>query len=133
MKTTNFCTCIFLTFLTDFIASQKTPVVSRTCVNKYDCGAAFGYICGHNQTCRCDRNYILNSYGDKCVGGVGQRCRYDEHCIEGAFCQFQIKCECKDELYPSENGLACSRSKQIVNAPRAFEIAIFLFYVLKVS
>jgi hypothetical protein len=100
----------------------------KYCNNKRDCGTSFGYVCGQNQTCYCDQFYILSSYGDKCVGGlllllskylgtcdssikypgVGQKCRYDEHCIEGAFCEYQIRCQCKEDLYPTEAGLACS-------------------------
>lgn len=143
----HFYTYIFLTILTVLCQKSKVfhifkffanyflgPVSFRTCSNKYDCGE-FGYICGHNQTCGCDRFYVLNSYGDKCVGGacicqffinirhervagVGQRCIYDEHCIEGAFCQYQVKCECKNDLYPSENGLVCSSNSTKVTGSR---------------
>ncbi|CAH1373454.1 unnamed protein product, partial [Tenebrio molitor] len=102
------------------------------CNNKRDCGTSFGYVCGQNQTCYCDQFYILSSYGDKCVGGVGQKCRYDEHCIEGAFCEYQIRCQCKEDLYPTEAGLACSRSKQIISAePHLYAIISLIIYLLK--
>lgn len=47
------------------------------------------------------------------VLGVNQRCLYDEHCIEGAYCENQSVCKCKDTSpFPLEDGLICSGNLQ---------------------
>lgn len=53
-------------------------------------------------------NYPYNDY--VCVNffvGVNQKCKYDEHCIEGAFCENQKTCKCKDDFVASLDGSAC--------------------------
>ena len=45
------------------------PVSSRGCKKNIQCGS-FGYLCWQNETCQCGPFYVLNSYGDKCVGGL---------------------------------------------------------------
>lgn len=46
--------------------------------------------------------------------GVNQKCIYDEHCIEGAYCHHQSACKCKDSSpYAFEDGLICSSTYDI--------------------
>lgn len=41
--------------------------------------------------------------------GVNQKCQYDEHCIEGAYCMNQSLCQCKEDTpFSYEDGLVCS-------------------------
>ncbi|XP_023022413.2 uncharacterized protein isoform X1 [Leptinotarsa decemlineata] len=72
-------------------------------------GNYHGYYCGQNRTCQCMMNYVPNKHRDKCVGIIDQRCVYDEHCIEGAFCLNQNSCKCKYNLEPSPDKRSCSR------------------------
>ncbi|KAJ3660061.1 hypothetical protein Zmor_011716 [Zophobas morio] len=130
MKAWYFLSCMFFTLIT--IETTGGPVTSRSCKKNSQCGT-FGYLCGQNDTCQCGPFYVLNSYGDKCVGGIGQKCRYDEHCIEGAFCEIQMSCQCKDDLYPSEDRFSCSKSPSIASLePHLFTTGILLYQCLKI-
>lgn len=41
--------------------------------------------------------------------GVDQKCLYDEHCIDGAYCMNQSICKCKiSSSQPLDHGLVCA-------------------------
>ncbi|XP_056642385.1 uncharacterized protein LOC130897807 [Diorhabda carinulata] len=73
----------------------------------------WAYLCSRNRTCQCISPYYRpNKYWDKCVGIIGQKCQYDEHCIDGAYCKQQQICECKTHLVPNEDNTECSHSSR---------------------
>lgn len=59
-----------------------------------DCRSS-AYICINGQ-CDCSLGYRPNELNDSCVGGIGQRCMYDNHCVTNAYCRDQLVCACKD-------------------------------------
>lgn len=74
----------------------------------------FAYLCSSNRTCQCISPYYRpNKHWEKCVGVIGQRCQYDEHCIERAYCKEQKICECKLGLVPSDDKTECSDSARV--------------------
>ncbi|KAG5892839.1 hypothetical protein JTB14_032432 [Gonioctena quinquepunctata] len=87
----------------------------------------FGYYCGQNRTCQCLMGYIPNKYQDKCVGIIDKKCKYDEHCVEGAFCMAQSICKCKDHLEPTSDFTKCSHSRRVT--PEQFIIMPVLILV----
>lgn len=45
---------------------------------------------------------------------MNQRCVYDEHCIEGAFCMNQAVCKCKNSSpIELEDGLVCATANKV--------------------
>ena len=47
---------------------------------------------------------------DEALGGVkiGGTCEYDEHCIEGAYCENRSTCRCRGRVYTlSGDGKTC--------------------------
>ncbi|KAF5301019.1 hypothetical protein FQR65_LT09002 [Abscondita terminalis] len=80
----------------------------------------FGYVCKQN-TCQCDQWYIPNKESKMCVGGVDQKCLYDEHCIEGAYCMNQVICKCKhDRSQVLHQGFVCAGNSQTSQIKSAF-------------
>ncbi|KAJ8958290.1 hypothetical protein NQ318_017436 [Aromia moschata] len=100
-----------LTFcLSITVCAQQLGKINDKCRTVQECGN-FGYLCARNRTCQCLHPlYVPNKEGEECVGIIDQKCRYDSHCIEGAFCEGQKICKCKDYLYPNEDGLCSSHS-----------------------
>ncbi|XP_017776261.1 PREDICTED: uncharacterized protein LOC108562414 [Nicrophorus vespilloides] len=95
------------------------------CRSTRDC-RHFGYVCRDNRTCQCDFLYIPDSERKTCVGGVNQRCIYDEHCIEGAFCMNQAICKCKDNNpIELEDGLVCAGCASILPCFLLLLISLF--------
>ncbi|XP_060525045.1 fibrillin-1-like [Cylas formicarius] len=104
--------CVFaaLTFLLTAVCAQDSRSdLNEHCLTVGDC-KSIGYFCARNRTCQCRPSYIASRNGDKCVGYVGERCKYDEHCIDGAYCDGNVRCQCKEFYYPSEDGRTCSSS-----------------------
>ncbi|KAJ8972202.1 hypothetical protein NQ317_019826 [Molorchus minor] len=48
-------------------------------------------------SCKNRLNSAKLSFGETSL--VDQKCQYDEHCVEGAFCESQSRCKCKDYYY----------------------------------
>ncbi|KAJ8965924.1 hypothetical protein NQ317_005502 [Molorchus minor] len=67
----------------------------------------------------------ITAYAQRTV--VDQKCQYDEHCVEGAFCESQSRCKCKDYYYPNEDG-TCSNSSGV--EPAGYLILPLLLVVL---
>nr|CAH7758839.1 unnamed protein product [Callosobruchus chinensis] len=67
----------------------------------------YGYYCAGNRTCQCLPNYVPNDKGHLCLGLLGEKCKYDEHCVDGAYCYMQDTCKCKDEYRPSFDNMYC--------------------------
>ncbi|XP_072385559.1 uncharacterized protein [Diabrotica undecimpunctata] len=104
----NVIACVVVSLLGLFVCSTaKEGELNEHCTLGSECRRP-AYLCGRNRTCQCMPNYRPNKYWDKCVGIVGERCKYDEHCIEGGFCKDQKICECKDYLVASEDNTECS-------------------------
>ncbi|GJQ69568.1 hypothetical protein Trydic_g6664 [Trypoxylus dichotomus] len=84
--------------------------LNGACANTKDC-RPFGYVCKNNKTCECGEMYKVDLYKKQCVGGVDQKCIYDEHCIEGAYCMNQEICKCKESTpFILDEGMVCARS-----------------------
>ncbi|XP_071050829.1 uncharacterized protein [Onthophagus taurus] len=110
---------------------QAYSSYNEHCISNKDC-RPFGYICKNNKTCDCDRMYSLDVYKTQCVGGVDQKCIYDEHCIIGAFCMNQAICKCK-ETTPVilENGMVCAKSNKMKNCEKSWVLLPFIIAFLK--
>ncbi|XP_044756494.1 uncharacterized protein LOC123315025 isoform X2 [Coccinella septempunctata] len=80
--------------------------INRHCQGRQDC-PEFGYWCDGNMTCQCAGMYIANTDKTRCLGGVRQKCLYDDDCIKNAFCERQTMCRCKRKYHPSDGGLVC--------------------------
>ncbi|KAK9881929.1 hypothetical protein WA026_018124 [Henosepilachna vigintioctopunctata] len=100
--------CIYLSMAND--DEDTTTELNKFCRNRNDC-PEFGYWCNRNMTCQCVGLYIPNPAKTKCIGGVGQKCLYDDDCIERAYCEKQTKCKCKKKFHPTDDGLVCVRNE----------------------
>ncbi|XP_018580321.1 uncharacterized protein LOC108917972 [Anoplophora glabripennis] len=112
------------------VCAQISGELNAKCRTVGEC-RNFGYLCAKNRTCQClSPLYIPNKYGDKCVGLIDQKCKYDDHCIEGAFCNHQTTCKCKENLSLDENGL-CSNSNIAIKSGLVLPCMI-LYYLHRV-
>ncbi|KAK9758760.1 hypothetical protein QE152_g632 [Popillia japonica] len=109
---------------------QTYNELNGACRTAKDC-RPFGYICKNNKTCDCSEMYRPDVYKKQCVGGVEQKCTYDEHCIEGAYCMNQEICKCK-ELTPFilEEGMVCARSNIHSNTILSVFYYVLIFITL---
>ncbi|CAG9860993.1 unnamed protein product [Phyllotreta striolata] len=98
---------VFVGFFVSFCYGDYEGELNDPCQIVKEC-RQHAYLCSSNRTCQCLPFYRPNKYWDKCIGIIGQKCKYDEHCIEGAYCKHQQICECKENLFPNEDKTECS-------------------------
>ncbi|GAB0094126.1 uncharacterized protein DMENIID0001_093540 [Sergentomyia squamirostris] len=71
-----------------------------------DC-RALAYNCVDG-LCECAPGYRPDTTNETCVGAIGRRCMYDNHCVRRAYCKGQLVCTCMEEYpYESEGGWLC--------------------------
>ncbi|XP_031337206.1 uncharacterized protein LOC116166390 [Photinus pyralis] len=105
-------TCILINTFTTTGSDMTGGELNFTCSSVDDC-RNFGYICKEN-LCQCQERYVANEIKKTCVGGIGEKCLYDEHCIDAAYCMNQSICKCKTTRpFVTNNGLLCSAAGNI--------------------
>ncbi|XP_050313436.1 uncharacterized protein LOC126748328 [Anthonomus grandis grandis] len=124
--------CLLVTCCITLGATQKQGLNGH-CTHVSECGK-IGYFCSRNRTCQCFSGYTPNKAWTKCLGYIGVKCKYDSHCIEGAYCsasQNKEVCRCKEEdgLIPNEDNTACisstAHSKHKPSVSRLLFVAIY--------
>ncbi|XP_045467484.1 uncharacterized protein LOC123675948 [Harmonia axyridis] len=100
---------ILLTWICTSANEDEPNDLGRSCRMKTDC-PEFGYWCNVNRTCQCLGLYIANKEETRCLGGVRQKCMYDDDCIKNAFCENQTMCRCKKKYHQSDGGLSCIKN-----------------------
>ncbi|KAK4882361.1 hypothetical protein RN001_005680 [Aquatica leii] len=112
--------------ITRTTADDGEGELNASCNSDKDC-RYFGYLCKQN-TCQCDQWYIPDKDNKICVGGVDQKCLYDEHCIDGAYCMNQVICKCKrDKSHILDQGFVCAGNST------AHQITVLLLLATTIS